>query len=138
MLINYDASTSYSMTVSGTTTFVPKPEECFSCITSTKQYCTDKDGTNDCKADNSGCTKTLMSSVANCYTIPSVVTSICNTTMATIDPAVGTFSKTLTIPANNGCKFNVDSTSVKQIGFSTDVAANTKIYKGATADTVFT
>jgi len=135
VLVNYDASNPITFTVTGDS-FVPKEEECFSCLTASKQYCTNKAGTNDCEVDNSGCTDTLITSLSSCYDIPSIVTNDCSTQIATIDSAAATFTKTLTIPANNGCKFSVASTSVKSISFATDVSANTHIYKGTSDPTL--
>jgi len=78
-----------------------------------------------------------MTTLASCYDISSTVTNVCSTQIATINSAVGTFTKTLTIPANNGCKFSVASTSIKTITFATNLSANTHIYKG-TSDPALT
>jgi len=42
----------------------------------------------------------------------------------------------MTIPANNGCKFSVASTSIKGISFASNLAANTHIYKDTTDPTL--
>jgi len=47
-LINYDTTNSLNFAPVATTTWVPPPEECFSCLTAGKQYCTDKATYNIC------------------------------------------------------------------------------------------